>query len=121
MDLARARIIVTVIVRLGGVCLLLVFARDAISQISVWLQLLWDAQNRDLYFRNLSQIPLFPVLDLMPVVYCAIGLYTLLGGRWLINRILRGLDASCPSCGYSLRGVNSERCPECGVAARRER
>lgn len=114
MDLARARIVVTVIVRLGGLCLALVFARDAIIEMSNWLVLTWNAQNRSIYFRNFSQTPLLLVLDLTPVLFCALGVYALLGGRWLIDRVLRGLGATCPQCGYSLRGVNSSRCPECG-------
>jgi len=25
-------------------------------------------------------------------------------------------DLFCPECGYSLRGLTSDRCPECGLA-----
>lgn len=25
-------------------------------------------------------------------------------------------DLACPECGYSLRGISSEKCPECGLA-----
>jgi len=25
-------------------------------------------------------------------------------------------DLNCPKCGYSLRGLTSERCPECGMS-----
>ena len=29
-------------------------------------------------------------------------------------------DLFCPNCGYNLRGIDSERCPECGVVIDRE-
>jgi hypothetical protein len=32
------------------------------------------------------------------------------------NEFFRTSDARCPSCGYSLRGCESDRCPECGAA-----
>ncbi len=32
---------------------------------------------------------------------------------WLINWLARH-DAACPVCAYALRGLQSDRCPECG-------
>jgi hypothetical protein len=33
----------------------------------------------------------------------------------LLRRFLEQHDAPCPVCGYSLRNLTSERCPECGA------
>ncbi len=30
-----------------------------------------------------------------------------------------GQSLSCPGCGYDLRGIESERCPECGIVSSR--
>ena len=48
------------------------------------------------------------------VAVLAFGLYLLFDGRWVIGRILRGLDGTCPKCGYDLKGVKGGVCPECG-------
>jgi len=45
----------------------------------------------------------------------ALGLYMFLNGRWIIGRLLRGLDGACPRCGYDITGVVGGRCPECGA------
>src|SRR5262245_61134316 len=44
-----------------------------------------------------------------------LGLYLLLEGRWVIGRIVRGLEGTCPRCGYDITGNQSGRCPECGT------
>lgn len=45
-----------------------------------------------------------------------VGLYLLFGGRWIIAKILRGLDPRrCPSCGYDVASLNTEQCPECNA------
>lgn len=36
---------------------------------------------------------------------------------WLIE-FLRDRDVACPLCGYNLRGLYSDRCPECGRGVR---
>jgi hypothetical protein len=73
--------------------------------------------------------PLQWVEHLLPalasVVLLALGLHMLLGGRWLLRRMLRGLDGSCPACGHPWPDAGAVRCPECGfgamVVVRRER
>lgn len=47
----------------------------------------------------------------------ALGLYLLLGGRWVVRLITRGLGVPgmCPRCGYDVRGLDTARCPECGA------
>lgn len=41
---------------------------------------------------------------------------TYLAGRWLMQRRRRALQ--CEFCGYPRHGLNTDRCPECGMAAR---
>lgn len=49
-----------------------------------------------------------PVLLLL-----ALAVHLTFGGRWLIARMLRGLDGSCPACGHA-PPERGERCTECG-------
>lgn len=49
------------------------------------------------------------------VVLLGLGFYLFLRGRWVLRRCLRGLDGSCPSCGYDTQGLTVSRCPECGA------
>lgn len=48
------------------------------------------------------------------VTLLLLALHLLLGGRWLIRRMLRGLDGSCPACGHQLPDGTATRCIECG-------
>lgn len=32
----------------------------------------------------------------------------------MLRQFVAGRDVSCPACGYSLRDLESDRCPECG-------
>jgi hypothetical protein len=34
--------------------------------------------------------------------------------RELLRRFLLGRDVACPGCGYNLRDLTGDRCPECG-------
>ena len=45
----------------------------------------------------------------------AIGAYLLLGGVKLINFCIPNNRPYCPDCGYDVREVGNEKCPECGV------
>ena len=45
----------------------------------------------------------------------AFGAYLLFGGAKLVNLCIPSNRPYCPHCGYDLRAVNDERCPECGV------
>jgi len=48
-----------------------------------------------------------------------IGLYLLFFGKWVIGRVARGIGVGCAVCGYDLRGVKSDTCPECGTSVPR--
>ena len=53
-------------------------------------------------------------------VACGAALYLLFGARRLINWCLRRVDGVCPACGYEMRSVHGEKCPECGTFLIRE-
>lgn len=54
------------------------------------------------------------LLESLPtIVLFLLGLHLLLGGRWLIRRMLHGLDGTCPACGHPLPD-EGPRCTECG-------
>ncbi len=44
-----------------------------------------------------------------------IGAYLLFGGAKLVNLCIPSNRPYCPHCGYDLRAVTDELCPECGV------
>ena len=44
-----------------------------------------------------------------------IGAYFLFGGAKFVNLCIPSNRPYCPHCGYDLRAVNDELCPECGV------
>lgn len=47
----------------------------------------------------------------------AIGLYLVLGGNWIVNKIIPSNRPYCPECGYDLFHTPSlANCPECGVS-----
>lgn len=54
---------------------------------------------------------------LSPVVQVLIGLYLLLDGKWLLDKIIPSNRPYCPECGYDLsESGNSAACSECGTA-----
>jgi hypothetical protein len=51
------------------------------------------------------------------LIQLGFGLYFLFGGKWVIKVLFRGLGGKagyCPHCDYDVRGIASDRCPECG-------
>jgi hypothetical protein len=54
------------------------------------------------------------------VVQLALGLYLLLGGKWIVDRCIPSNRQYCPDCGYDLSRSSSDRCAECGTLLPRE-
>jgi hypothetical protein len=44
----------------------------------------------------------------------ALGVYLLRGGGVIARYCVRVCENACPACGYDLRNVSAEVCPECG-------
>lgn len=44
----------------------------------------------------------------------AMGVYLLRGGGAIARYCVRVCEYACPACGYDLRSVSAEVCPECG-------
>lgn len=49
------------------------------------------------------------------LVTIALGLYLFFGGKWIVNKAIRSNRPYCIECGYELRSITSNRCPECGT------
>jgi hypothetical protein len=54
-----------------------------------------------------------------PLMQTLLGLYLFFGGKWVVRRLLKGVNwpgrSTCHKCGYELAGIEGGRCPECGV------
>ncbi len=49
------------------------------------------------------------------LVQLAFGLYLLFWGSALVRYCTRDLPGLCVSCGYDLKNLEADRCPECGT------
>jgi hypothetical protein len=43
------------------------------------------------------------------------GWYLLFRGEWIIGRVLAEVNGRCAKCGYDIRGLTGEACPECNT------
>jgi predicted RNA-binding Zn-ribbon protein involved in translation (DUF1610 family) len=48
-----------------------------------------------------------------------IGLYLVLGGKWLLNMVIPLDRPYCGGCGLDVSRMSGTRCPECGAAIER--
>lgn len=95
----------------------------ALVSLPVWGWFLHETVQAFCMGQGLSRLSLFvgydPEQELLNRVgwlaLLPIGMYLLMDGRWVIRRALRGLDGTCPGCGYDARGVQGGKCPECGI------
>ena len=75
---------------------------------------------RDSTFGWVLSNTLWNLLEFLPsLILLALALHLMLGGRWLIRRMLRGLDNTCPACAHPFPD-EGRRCTECGFRFRRE-
>ena len=48
-----------------------------------------------------------------PLVKLLLGVYLFFGGNWIVNLAIPSNRPYCHECGYDLRHVTTNRCPEC--------
>ena len=110
----EARAVTTIGVRFAG----LVMAAAAVVPV---VTIVHDLVQSFCMGYGISRLSLFVEYDSQQeplaqggwLLLLAAGAYLLLDGRWVIGRIMRGLDGTCAHCGYDLKGVKGA-CPECG-------
>ncbi len=56
----------------------------------------------------------FVVNFLAGFIQFAIGVYLFVGGRWVVDHLVPTNRPYCPDCGYPLKGLTRDTCPECG-------
>jgi len=67
--------------------------------------------------RYLNKLPFYPLWSgflTNTIVYTAIA-WTLWSSPFVIRHVIRRKRGRCIKCGYDLRNVEHEKCPECGV------
>jgi len=55
------------------------------------------------------------VAPLQGLLKLGIGLYLFFGGKWIVDRAIPGNRSYCHECGYELRSLTGDECPECGM------
>lgn len=78
------------------------------GSVSAWLYAPGSSQTRVLPY-----MPILPGMAVNTTVYAAAWLPLLVLLRRLVRR--RRMPGLCGECGYDLRGLSGERCPECGA------
>ena len=48
----------------------------------------------------------------------AAGLYLFFGGEWIVNKAIPSNRAYCHECGYMLKNLTGNKCPECDTPFR---
>jgi hypothetical protein len=67
-------------------------------------------------YHELPLIPLFPGFAINTIFYAAIVWVLFITPRAIRKRVRRK-RGQCAACGYSLRGITADKCPECGATA----
>ena len=57
--------------------------------------------------------PIWPGFAINTIIYMSI-LSMLWTGPFVIRRVIRSIRGNCIKCGYDLRGIDHNKCPECG-------
>ncbi len=89
--------------------LAIVIAVPEVAQYSVWV-LYNFAQPRPVGQIS-SWYQLLRVVG--PLLQLLLGVYLFFGGNWIVNLAIPGNRPYCHECGYDLRHVTANRCPEC--------
>lgn len=81
--------------------------------------IMWDAISPVATSWSLRQQLLFGLPGLLAEgAQAAFGWYLLFRGEGVISRVLAEIHGRCAKCGYDLRGLNSNACPECNTPIR---
>ena len=56
-----------------------------------------------------------------PAITLALGAYLLFDGEWIVNKAIPSNKPYCHECGYLLKDLTGDRCPECDTPFRPER
>jgi|GEM_PF-7079476 len=99
---------VTIAIRLGGFVAAVVLLPFVLSSVQSYIWANWSVVQ--------APWPVYVeyVTRLWPIAVFLLALYCFLSGRFVIDRIMRGLEGRCPKCNYDLAGVRANKCPECG-------
>jgi hypothetical protein len=65
--------------------------------------------------------PLETVLDFLgPIFMVGAGCYLFFGGEWIVNKAIPSNRPYCHECGYMLKNLTGNKCPECDTPFRPE-
>jgi hypothetical protein len=110
------------LVRAIGV-LLLGLSVPMLVEWVVQVAIAWDAWSPTATSWSLQQRVIWGLPSLLAYgAQAAFGYYLLFKGEGIISRVLSEIHGRCAKCGYDLRGLKGEACPECNTPlARAER
>ena len=76
-----------------------------------------------LFFEDLEPLvlPLYPIWTgfALNTIFYASLLWLIIPGPFVLRRFIRKRRGLCLKCGYDLRGVDHQACPECGEEIRK--
>lgn len=105
----RYKTLFRVLVKVIGVWFLAQGVSSLITQAFTVVQ----AFIRDPMYLGTSWLDYMPIY---PASFILVGLYLLLGGRWIADVAIPSNRPYCPQCGYDLGDTVGASCPECGLA-----
>lgn len=116
----RDRHVIRISLRLISI-LLVTVAVGIIALRPITMIISWDRYVGVDWLLLLKQLARGIRHDVLPGVT---ALVIIAAALWLLQRPLARLivpraGATCPECGYSLRGIQAARCPECGAEIRK--
>ncbi len=99
------------LVRLIGIAMFAI-ALPQIAHLVYWIGQVWLSTDG----AGVAQLTFFSGLSyfIAPLVQCVIGFYLLFGADGLIRYCLLEVRERCTLCGYSIKGLTTNQCPECG-------